>query len=197
MEYVVEEGPAQITPQTDGSLQFTLTPTGGPRGLSARIRSVQKFSSGRFCADIKPFQNDAPGPVFAMYVADKNPLDRATESWHEIDFEFLANSRAKGVWTNHFYGRAPAVDRGQFKPEQPPMTTFDDFATYCIEFSNQRARLYINQELHETYLVPGPWNEMYAFVSIWGEDIPTWSGLVSTLTQPESAWIKNMRFEPL
>ena len=197
MPYVVEYGGSQIAGLSDGSLQFTLTPNGSPSASGARIRSSQKFSSGRFCADVKPFQRDVSGPVFAMYVADKNPVNRKTDSWHELDFEFLAHKRAAGVWTNHFYGFPPAIDEGSFKTPQPALSTFDDFSRYCIEFSDQRAQLYINGNLHETFIVPGPWNEMYAFVSIWGEDIPTWSGTVSDLAEPESAWIKNMRFEAL
>ncbi len=189
--------------QPDGSYKLILSPNPEKKdmGLGCRLKSTEAFSAGKFCADIKAIQTIADGAVFAFYLASRNPGDDGrVADWDEVDFEFLAKADKQGVvQTNYFHKQGTgstneAGDHGEYHPHQSA-----DWSNYCIDWSGSTASFSINgKEVSRTKkadISPETWMPMYGYVSIWGIDLPDWSGRISTLQSDVQAYIKNIKFE--
>jgi hypothetical protein len=141
---------------------------------------------------VLPIQGGTVGPVFAFYVADREPVNRETENWDELDFEFFYNPQGKDqygnhfpsttnshVWTNMFHNKGSSLrgDNGVMTP-----MASKDWSRLCIKWAGNWAALYQNGQVIRSFQLEAGhvWrNDMRGYMSIWGADIPDWNGVIS------------------
>ncbi|KAI8894302.1 concanavalin A-like lectin/glucanase domain-containing protein [Globomyces pollinis-pini] len=183
----------------DGTLKLTVGPAPKPGNdlVGVRIKSKVKHSTGQWCGDLLPFNSPdlKEGPVFAFYVADKNPIDREHEEWDEIDFEFMSRYQ-NAVWTNRFHGISGADHQNTTVAFNVPLNFKQQtqFSTYCINWKADGTAIgTIDGVVMRNYTIPKPWKELYLYLSIWGSDEAAfWSGSIRSMTKSYSCYAKNI-----
>jgi hypothetical protein len=217
-DFILDPGPensdANFQPQPDGSIKLVASPpirdiNLGQNGktckdltktaTSVRLKSKKAYTAGKFCADIMPVQEAANGVVFAMYTANRNPGDDCrSEHWDELDLEWLAKDGPTGtVETNVWH------DMG--KQDDPNMTSHNaekytsapkGWGSYCIEwFDDGSVKFSVNgTEIKRkgTSSINKKWRPMYGYISIWGGDLPGWSGSVKEMKKDAYGFVKNV-----
>lgn len=74
------------------------------QGGGSRLKGGQAAMHGKFCA--VPEGQFASGSVLAMYVSSQEPVDRGSDKWDELDFEFMLENGTVDngkVWINAFH----------------------------------------------------------------------------------------------
>ncbi len=71
-----------------------------------------------------------------------------------------------------------------------------EWGRYCIEwFNDGSVKFSLNgEELKRTKTssIGKPWRPMYGYFSIWGGDIPEWSGTVKDMKEDAFGFVKNI-----
>lgn len=168
--------------------------------VSVRLKSKKAYAAGRFCADVKPVQTNADGIVFAMYTASRNPGDDCrVENWDELDLEWLAKDGTleTNVW--HNMGKEKNSIMTNENHEKHTEGIPKEWARYCIEWTKDGSVKFEvdGKELKrsKTSSIGKPWKPMYGYFSIWGGDIPSWSGSVVGMKEDAFGFIRNVTFE--
>ena len=152
------------------------TPESNPEG--ARLEHITEATEGRYCASIQT--QSVSGNAFAMYLTSQEPLDRGSEKWDEIDFEFVGRDPTN-VWTNLFHdgsdvGQGQSIPLG-FNPDQVQ-------GRFCLKWKvGESVEFSINNQTVRTASLAGWTKPLHAVVSFWG--VPLAGGQFDGFTGPQ------------
>jgi hypothetical protein len=159
-------GDSQVTLLDNKSIEIKLDAPidDNSEPLGARLEHVEEASKGRVCASIKT--QAVSGNVFAMYLTSKEPKDRSTEKWDELDFEFTGRSPTT-VWTNVFHDGS---DSGQGQDIALGFNSDEKEARYCIDWEiGNQAEWSVDGKSIRTISLEGWTKRMHATFSFWGQ----------------------------